>query len=472
MTSNPALDRLSDDVLLCQFGDLIQQDQRRAASLLRHIEAIDQRQLWAKRGHPSMFDFCVSRYHMSESTAGKRIGAARTARRFPVLFAMVARGEIHLSGIHRLKAHLTPENHERVLAEAEHKSIRQIEQLVAGLAPQADVPSTLRALPRRPAAVATSAVTPPEPTAPAAAAPVPSPVPTAQVAPPLAPRRSPDPTPLAPGRYKLQVTLSESGRETLKQLQDLLAHRIPSGDPAAIVERALGVLLTQVHKRKTGITSKPRAQKPKPRATATTTIAARRTRYLEVAVRREVWTRDDGRCGFVGEDGHRCNETHGLQFGHMDPWGKGGADTAVNLGLRCRAHNAWEADRDYGASLMASKRKRKPWKVQEPVARYNIRRVPCAMTAVVARANSRSRSAASPPCACFASPSFWSAQQAPLREPIARTVARITSGESQPSHPRSAPAAHTRSELVAPHAQSASLDRLDDWALVWPRLPL
>src|SRR6188508_3821420 len=86
---------------------------------------------------------------MSESTAGKRIGAARTARRFPVLFAMVARGELHLSGIHRLKAHLTRDNHEQVLAAAKHKTIRQIEELVARLAPQPDVPSTLRALPTR-----------------------------------------------------------------------------------------------------------------------------------------------------------------------------------------------------------------------------------------------------------------------------------------------------------------------------------
>src|SRR6186713_196976 len=155
------LDRLSDEVLLCQFGDLVQQDQRRTASLLRHIDVIDRRKLWAKRGHPSMFDFCVARYHMSESTAGKRIGAARTARRFPILFAMVARGEMHLSGIHRLKAHLTRDNHEQVLAAAKHKTIRQIEQLVARLAPQADVPSTLRAPPRTapaPNAVPTASV--------------------------------------------------------------------------------------------------------------------------------------------------------------------------------------------------------------------------------------------------------------------------------------------------------------------------
>jgi len=36
---------------------------------------------------------------------------------------------------------------------------------------------------------------------------------------------------------------------------------------------------------------------------------------------------------------------------------------------------------------MASKRKRKPWKVQEPVARYNMRRIPCAMTEPFARSN-------------------------------------------------------------------------------------
>src|SRR6187397_3626195 len=153
MITSDSQDALNDHTLLSRFGDLLRQDHEGNANLLRHIDAIDRRQVWAKRGYPSMFGFLVTRYHMSESTAGKRIGAARTARRFPILFAMVARGEIHLSGIHRLKAHLTADNHMQVLAEAKHKTIRQVEQLVARLAPQADVPSTLRALPRRRATV-------------------------------------------------------------------------------------------------------------------------------------------------------------------------------------------------------------------------------------------------------------------------------------------------------------------------------
>src|SRR6187200_730617 len=157
MVTSHALEALNDHTLLSQFGVLVRQDHEGNAHLLRHIDAIDQRQLWTKLGYPSMFAFLVTRYHMSESTAGKRIGASRTARRFPILFTMVARGEIHLSGVHRLKAHLTPDNHEQVLAEAKHKTIRQIEQLVARLAPQADVPSTLRALPTRTTAPASAA---------------------------------------------------------------------------------------------------------------------------------------------------------------------------------------------------------------------------------------------------------------------------------------------------------------------------
>ena len=363
MTNTTSLDALTDQALLGQFGELVRQDHEGNAQLLRHIDAIDRRQIWAKQGHSSMFDWLVVRHHMSESTAGKRIGAARTARRFPILFSMVARGEIHLSGIHRLKAHLTPENHEHVLAAAKHNTIRQIEALVARIAPQPDVPSTLRALPRQPEAASAMSLQ---------LSPAPAPAPAGR---PL-PKRAPDPAPLSPGRYKLVVTLGETAKGKLDQLQDLLAHQIPNSDPAAIIERALDALLTEVHKQKIGIMEKPRAPKAKHKSTTTT----RRKRVRPAAgVRREVWRRDEGRCAFVGEDGHRCNATRGLEYAHIHPWAKGGDDTATNLSLRCPAHNAFEADCDYGASFIASKRQRRrgerPLKVSEPIARYVVRQV-------------------------------------------------------------------------------------------------
>jgi 5-methylcytosine-specific restriction endonuclease McrA len=63
-----------------------------------------------------------------------------------------------------------------------------------------------------------------------------------------------------------------------------------------------------------------------------------------------VWTRDDGRCAFVGADG-RCRETGWLEIHHVVPFARGGLTTTENLELRCRAHNAYEAEREFGARV-------------------------------------------------------------------------------------------------------------------------
>lgn len=49
---------------------------------------------------------------------------------------------------------------------------------------------------------------------------------------------------------ELQVTISSAGRERLRAIQDLMRHRLPSGDPAAIIERALEVLHAELLKKK------------------------------------------------------------------------------------------------------------------------------------------------------------------------------------------------------------------------------
>ncbi len=122
MKSNDSLADLSESELLQCFGDLIRQDQRRTAQLLAVIAEIDERKLWAKHACSSMFAFCVERFHMSESMTAKRIWAARTARRFPAVLRMVARGELHLSGIQQLAKHLNPDNHRALLGYPEQAS--------------------------------------------------------------------------------------------------------------------------------------------------------------------------------------------------------------------------------------------------------------------------------------------------------------------------------------------------------------
>ncbi|HSL20539.1 MAG TPA: HNH endonuclease [Vicinamibacterales bacterium] len=81
----------------------------------------------------------------------------------------------------------------------------------------------------------------------------------------------------------------------------------------------------------------------------------RGSRRIPAAVRREVWARDGGRCAFVGRQG-RCTETGFLEFHHVAPYARGGEARPDNIALRCRAHNAYEAELDFGERLAARRR--------------------------------------------------------------------------------------------------------------------
>ena len=90
-----------------------------------------------------MFAWCVEELRLSEDSACKRIRAARAARQFPALFAMLADGRLHLSALVMLAPCLTPENAEDLLAAATHRSKAGIEQLLAERFPRPDLPARI-----------------------------------------------------------------------------------------------------------------------------------------------------------------------------------------------------------------------------------------------------------------------------------------------------------------------------------------
>ena len=75
--------------------------------------------------------------------------------------------------------------------------------------------------------------------------------------------------------------------------------------------------------------------------------ARQRARHVPAAVKRAVWERDGGQCAFVGHDG-RCRERGFLEIHHVVPFAAGGETVVDNLQLRCRAHNAYEAEEVFG----------------------------------------------------------------------------------------------------------------------------
>ena len=300
--SMSTLSLLSNAELLEEARRLAASECQATAALVRCLIEVEDRGLHLAGDWGSMFVYCTDVLHLREGTAYNRIHAARMASKHPVILERLADGSPTLTAIRLLGPHLTADNCERVLGLAKHAKKRAIEELLASHEPKPDVLSVIRKLPQTAAAPVAKALTPVEPPVrlnePANCVPAPT-------APPVARWVV---QPLAPERYKLQLTMPGK-HTTLRRLQDLMRHTIPDGDPARIIDRALTLLLEDVLRQKCGATKSPRVG----------AVECSDSRDIPAAVRRAVWVRDGGRCAFVGTRG-RCTETAFLEYHHRQPF--------------------------------------------------------------------------------------------------------------------------------------------------------
>jgi hypothetical protein len=338
---------LSDSALLARVARLAQHERRLTATLIAHLAELDARRLYLTEGCSSLFAYCTQVLHLSEHAAYGRIEAARAARRFPVLLVHLADGAVNLTTVCLLAPHLTAENHSELLERARHQSKRAVEELVAGLCPRPPAPDVIRKVPAPAAGMSEAPLLLSESQA---AVDAPQSVPGSPTAdPPTAARRT-TMIPLAPDRYKIQFTATAALHAKLRQAQALLRHQVPDGNLEQILDRALTALLREVTKQKVAATERPRESSG----------THPRSRHIPAEVKRTVWIRDGGRCAFLTQDGRRCAEEGFLEFHHVRPYAAGGPATIDNIQLRCRAHNAYEAEQDFGRRLLLAVREDGP----------------------------------------------------------------------------------------------------------------
>jgi 5-methylcytosine-specific restriction endonuclease McrA len=308
------LSGLSDQELEHELSSLLASGARVEARIVFHLAEVEERRLHLKAAYSSLFDYCQRRLRLSESEAFYRITAARLARKFPLIFQLLESRSIHLTALRLLRDHLTDQNHRELLAAASGKSKREVEMLIATLAPRPDIPSRIRKLPAPRRAALTS------PSVAAGFNPVPAPshcsaepstdaergtearrttasapslasMPLLASAPSLAstelvngPARtaasetataastqasplrgsehSAHPRPLEPlscNRYRLQLTASQALKDKLERARDLMSHANPSGELALVVEKALDALLERLEKERFAQTRRPQS---------------------------------------------------------------------------------------------------------------------------------------------------------------------------------------------------------------------
>jgi hypothetical protein len=296
---------LGDDQLLSGLASIVHRRNQITAEFLAYLAELDERQLFLDLGYSSLFEYCVEKLQLCESTAGRHIAAARVCRNHRGALALVASGTLHASALSLLRKHLTAANAAELFELCTHQSARRVEELLAARFPRPDVRDSVRRLPTRPgsaldvgcstdqastnARMREHSVTPKQaPVEPVSLAPSVVPVkgliesplvePSTEVDVPVEapssaiaidalrdPRRgTPAATksrriePLSAGRYGVHFAADGEFCALLDRVRGLAGHRLPSGDLMTLLKRGLEAYERELERERFAVSNKAR----------------------------------------------------------------------------------------------------------------------------------------------------------------------------------------------------------------------
>jgi hypothetical protein len=357
---------LTSQALTSRLGQLLGSERALLVDFLRQLAEMDRRRLHLELGYGPLFSFCTECLKLPKACAYRRITAARLLSQFPGIAGLLMDGRLCLTTLCLLKDLLTEESAAEILERAAGRTEEQVQLLVATLRPRPALPDLIRALPNRmatgekplpPEALSQASIgSGPEP----GTAPEPATTEEHRLDLPIpqsAPRRA-QVTPLSEELRVLRMTVGPQFMAELEEVKAALSHRVPPGSLEALFRECFRVTLETCSRRRRGAKTKtggrqavaeaakptegnqpakPPAkteQAPKAAGTGPKVVRNAGSRYLPVAVRREVWERDGGRCAFVGSNGKRCGSRDRIEFHHRRPFAAGGEATVANCSLR------------------------------------------------------------------------------------------------------------------------------------------
>jgi hypothetical protein len=313
-----SLRSLSDDALLAGLENLVRQERESTADVVEHLWEVERRELVLGRAYPSLYEYCTKKLGYTESGAAFRMRAARAAAEFPGIIERLRSGRLHLEAVVRISPHLTDSNHADLLDRVDGASKREVVALVASMQPwpppTRDVVTPIAAAERT---TGRSSSAPEDP--------------RIEVVPLL--------------NHRFHFTGDAELLQLVSRLRGFLRHKYPEGRLESIFKEAAKALLERLENDRA-----PRARSAPANTGSVPLLKRAGSRFVPRSVKREVWTRDGGRCAFRAEDGALCGSREALEYDHIIAWADGGrSDAAENIRLLCRAHNQFLGRRRFGA---------------------------------------------------------------------------------------------------------------------------
>ena len=237
-------------------------------------------------GYPSLFQYAVGAWKLTESQAYTFISIARKSREVPELKQAIDNGTLTAGQGKRIVSVITPENKNEWIAKAAEMKQRELEKEIVKEKPETVVRDTVKYV----------------------------------------------------GETRVQLTcgISEKLMKELERIKDLVSQ---STGKASSLEGALEAMVTLYLQRKDPVKKAERVLS-KPQLSARRAKAENKNRKPIVsAVKHEIAMRDQGQCAHTDDKGNRCTQRRWIDFHHIRPVSDGGKDTVDNGITLCRPHH-------------------------------------------------------------------------------------------------------------------------------------
>ena len=308
------LKSLSDSALLSKVELLVNKERRVSVEILWHLREIEKRQLFAKRGYSSLWEYATQALGYSAGAASRRLQSMRLLQDLPEVEPAIQSGKVSLSTVSALQTFIrqdekirdekyTTEEKRDLFEQIQGKSKAECESLFIGISPEA-VAQTTGERERL----------------------------------------------VSPNHTEIRFVADDELMAQLKRIRELSAHRNPDPSYLELFKYLSELALKKLEPVKD---SKPASASVTPPAD----IAKRHTenRYVPSPLRRYIWKRDHGVCTYVDPLTQKsCGSRHGLQIDHVVPIKLGGTTIDTNLRLLCATHNRLAATQAFGHGIMAS----------------------------------------------------------------------------------------------------------------------
>jgi 5-methylcytosine-specific restriction endonuclease McrA len=283
-----------------------------------------------EKAYSTLTEYCIHELGYGDSSASRRVRAARVIKDVPEVYDMLKDRRLTLSAVVQVSSVLSPENKDTLLPRLVGKSRSEIDRIMAEYEPPRKIIDQAKPTLVKKLVVVEGA--------PASARQQElvkmtrhsdgSNSPSDNIS-------TPEVKEVLERMFEIRFAADEELMELIRWMKSHLSHKFPKGaNYLDIFKYAIKYLKSR----------EDLAVRERPRKSSAKTD----TRYLPKDVKQRVWKRDDGKCTFVGNNGKRCNSDFLLLFDHCPvPFARGGPSTVNNLRLLCAKHNKYTAELTY-----------------------------------------------------------------------------------------------------------------------------